>query len=288
MKKALSLILAILTAFQILTLTSCEKTDIDLLEKENVYADLVTIIQSPAEYHGKTVTFTSTCTAVYDFSQNKIIRHTISQFDETGTKRVLYEVRKSDGKYPRVGSEVTLVGKINSEGYITVSSFEASQEVKKQDFENLEPSFNGVKKFFNAFFTPYSVSEEYDYDTLELSSVELNKFINDYRTQYENHEYYGKTIRIFGHLAQNDSGYTYLIGLDSNGKYLWDIELYDPDGKFEYPTAEGNTVNPVEIIGELSTYYEKDVLYSCITVKQVGRCESVFKENKIDEGFVMP
>ncbi len=250
MKRFISLVLAILTLTSLFCLTSCSEPDIDLRDKENVYDDLATFINAENGYDGNTVALTSTYTVVYDFSQNKIIRHTLSEFDTTGEKRALYEIRKEDKKYPAVGSRVTVNGTLHKDGYIKVKSFKNAEKALKVDF-----------------------------DTLELSAYELKEFVGNYRTQYKDSEYYGKTIRIFGHLAADDKGYHYLIGLDSNGAYSWEMELYDPEEEFEYPTAEGNTVNPVEIIGELSTYVDNDIMYSCIKVKRVGRAESVFKEN---------
>lgn len=287
MKKFISLLLSALTVISLLSLVSCDRYDVDLRGKDNVYDDLAVFIKNPDEYEGKTVTLSSTYTVVYDFSQNKVIRHTIAEYDATGSKRALYEIRKGDNKFPRTGSEITLTGRFNKDGFIDVGTIK--QENKAPfDFSTFEFSARGIDRFINYHTMPYVESEDFDYDTLTLSNAELTEFIKTYRKEYDKSQHYGETIRIFGHLITDDKGYTYLLGLDAKGKYLWEIELHDPDGRFEFPRAEGNTVNPVEIIGELSTYTEDNILYSCIKVKQVGRVESVFKNDKIDDGFIMP
>lgn len=228
---------------------SCSGADVDLRGQTNVYSAIYSLINNPEKYKGKTVALTSTYMSVYDFSKNKVIRHTLSETDKTGKKRALYEIRNESGEYPQTGSKVTVFGTIADNGYIDVERFE-----------------------------DYQAGMDYDIDTLTFSADELKSFILEYRSYYETSEDYGKTVRVFGHISTVEEGYTFLIGLDGNGAYTWDIELYDPDGKIDYPVVAGNTVNPVEIIGELSSYTDDGVLYSCIKVKQIGRAESVFQE----------
>lgn len=250
MKKIISIFLALVSLISILSLTSCSQADIDLTRKGNIYDDFASFINSPDDYAGKTVALTSTYMAVYNYSKNKVTRHTLVAIDKTGTKRALYELRTADGKYPLTGSEVTVYGTINKSRYIEADRF------------------SGAK---------YGMG--FDIDALDLSPAELTSFIQAYRQEYSESESYGKTVRIFGHLSTVKDGLTFLVGLDEGGKYLWDIELHDPEGKFNYPTAEGNTVNTVEVIGRLSTYTEKNVIYACIEVLQIGKSESVFKED---------
>lgn len=248
MKKIISICLAVISLLSILSLTSC--ADIDLTHKDNVYNDFANFINSPDDYAGKTVAVTSTYMAVYNYSLNKVNRHALVALDTTGTKRALYELRTADGKYPKTGSEVTVRGTIHKDRYIEVSDL------------------SGAK---------YGM--DFEIDALDFTPAELTSFISTYRQEYSDSESFGKTIRIFGHLSTVEDGLTFLVGLDENGKYLWDIELYDPEGKFTYPQAEGNAVNTVEIVGELSTYTDKNVIYACINVQQVGKSESVFKED---------
>ena len=249
--KKINLPIAILLILSLLfSLTSC--SDIDLTHKNNVYSDFANLINSPDDYAGKTIAVTSTYMPVYNYSKNKVTRHALVAFDTTGSKRAIYEVRTTDGKYPMAGSEVTVYGTINKDRYIAVDRF------------------SGAK---------YGM--DFEIDALDMSPTELTSFISTYRQEYSDSESFGKTIRIFGHLSTVEDGLTFLVGLDENGKYLWDIELYDPEGKFTYPQAEGNAVNTVEIVGKLSTYTDKNVIYACIKVEQIGKAESVFKEDTV-------
>lgn len=250
MKKIISIGLALITLLSLLSLTSCSKAEIDLRDKDNVYDDLAEIIKNHESYKGKTIAFTAECVAVYNFSTNKVVRYSMLATDESGEKRALYEIRSEDNRYPKTGKEVTVFGTINKENYIEVDRYKGADYTKK-----------------------------FDIDALDFTPNELTDFIRNYRKEYSSSEYYGQTIRIFGHLKSVEDGYVFLLGLDENGQYVWDIEIYDPKGKFDFPTADGDTVNPVEIVGKLSTYTDKNVVYACIEVKQVGRAESVFKED---------
>ena len=254
MKKALSLLLAAVALISLLSLTSCSRADIDLRNKDNIYSDLESMIKNSADYAGQTVALSAECVAIYNFSTNKIARYSVHAIDENGENHAFYEMRTKDGKYPKTGSQATIFGVLNKDIYVDVS--------KIRDAE-------------------YSM--DFDLDALAYTPEQLATFISNYNTQYQSSAYYGKTIRIFGHLKTVDEGYTFLVGLDGNGQYLWDIELRDENGAFEYPNAEGNTVNPVEVIGTLSTYTSKNVIYTCITVKEIGRAESVFKEETITQ-----
>ena len=250
MKKIISLILAITALVSLASLCSCSQADIDLRNKDNIYSDLYDMIKNSKNYEGKTVALTTECVAVYNFSTNKVVRYSMLEIDESGKNHALYEIRTEDGKYPRTGSVVTVIGTVHEDVYIEVD------------------------KFRNAEY-----SMDFDVDTLEFTPNQLTDFIKNYRKQYEDSEYYGKTVRIFGHLKTVEDGYTFLVGLDENGKYVWDIELRGGNGSFEYPNTEGDTVNPVEIIGTLSTFTDKNVIYTCILVEQIGKSESVFRED---------
>ncbi len=250
MKKIISFALVILTLTSLLALTSCSQADIDLTGDLNVYNEFANFINSPDDYAGKTIAVTSTYMSVYNYSKNKVTRHALVAVDSTGAKRALYELRTADGKYPMTGSEVTVTGTIHKDRYIQADSF------------------SGEK---------YGMG--FELDALDFSAAELKNFITTYRTEYSDSESYGKTIRIYGHLSTVEEGLTFLVGLDEEGKYLWDVELYDPEGKFTYPQAEGTAVNTVEVVGRLSTYTSDGIIYACIEVLQIGKSESVFKED---------
>lgn len=250
MKKIISFTLAFVALLSLLSLASCSKADIDLRDKDNIYSDLEDMIKNSQNYVGKTVAMETECVAVYNFGTNKVVRYSMLEIDESGENHALYEIRTKDGKYPKTGSVVTVFGTVHEDIYLEVEKFRGAE---------------------------YSM--DFDVDTLEFTPNQLTDFIKNYRKQYENSEYYGKTVRIFGHLKTVEDGYTFLVGLDENGQYVWDIELRDGNGSFEYPNTEGDTVNPVEIIGTLSTFTDKNVIYTCIIVEEVGKAESVFKED---------
>ena len=246
MKKILSVCLAVCAMISVFTLTSCSNAEVDLTGKDNVYSDLSDIILYPEKYAGKTAAISSTYTVVYNFSENKIVRHTLREFDTTGTKRALYELKYS-GEFPAIGTPVTVFGTLSSDRHLAVDRFEGAKN-----------------------------SADFEIDTLNMTAKELKNFIEAHRAEYSAGESFGKTIRIFGHLSVVE-GYAYLIGLDGNGKYIWDVELHDSTGKTVYPTESGTTVNPVEVIGRLAVYEDDNVTYACIEVISIGRVESVFK-----------
>ena len=247
MKRIISLLLIACALIATFSLASCSRAEIDLTGKKNVYSDLADIIISPDEYSGKTIAVNSTYTVIYNFNENKVTRHILRVFDETGTKRIGLELNYS-GKFPAVGEKATAIGTITADRSIAIDRFEDAK--KAADFE---------------------------LDTLDLSVAELTELVKDHRAEYFDGENYGKTIRIFGHLSVVKEGYSYLIGLDSSGKPIWDIELHGKQDKLKALKKEGSEVNPVEIIGKLSTYEENNVTYACIEVISVGVVESVFK-----------
>ncbi len=251
MKKIL---LIFLSSLFVLGLCSCAQVDIDLRNSGNIYNDLATYIGNQDTYEGKTIAFTAIHTAVYNFSENKIVRHSMMTWDQKGEKQALYEVRKNDGKYPVIGATATVIGTFRDGGYIEVDRFSGAK-IDKRKF--------GV-------------------EATDMSAEELETFITSYRKEYANSEYFGKKIRIYGHCDARE-GYTFLLGLDSEGKYTWDIELYDPTGKLTFPKAEGTTVNPVEVIGKLTTYVEDNITYACIEVESVTKVQSVFKAEEKSE-----
>ena len=248
MKKIVSLILLAVFA---LSLVSCTQVDIDLRDKGNVYNDLVFYINNRKNYEGQTIAFTGIHTVTYNFSENKIVRHYFMTYDAAGEKKALYEIRTADGIYPVMQSTSTVFGTLRSDdngGYIEVDRFSGAKTEKR--------SF-GV-------------------EAIDMSAAELEKFITAYKKSNRNSEYYEKTIRIYGHCDKKE-GYNYLLGLDGEGAYTWDIELHDPKGKVSFPKAEGTAVNPVEVIGKLTMYFENNIGYACIEVERVTPIQSIFK-----------
>lgn len=243
MKKIITLALALIMA---LGFSSCAKNaDVDLMNKSNIYKDLANIISAPHDYKDKTVLLRAEYTVVYNFSENKIARHTMLAFDKTGEKRALFEVRAEDGGYPTIGANATVSGTIRDGKYIEVSEF------KDTDFS--KPSV--------------------DIDALDMTPDELKAFIEEFSKNYNSSASYEKTIRIFGHCVTHES-YEYLAGLTKDGALTWSIELYDPSGSISYPTAQGNSTNPIEVIGKLNIYFEDNLAYACIEVEKVTPVQS--------------
>ena len=176
MKRIISLAIALLLIF---SFTACKSTDVDLSGKRNIYDDLAKIINAPGEYKDKTVTLRTEYTVVYNFSENKIARHTMLAFDKTGEKRALYEVRKADGSYPTIGETATVVGTFRDGKYIEVDEFKNT-------------------KFGKA---------EVDVDALDMTSEELKIFVDEFCDKYNQSESYEKTIRIFGHCIGKENYY---------------------------------------------------------------------------------
>lgn len=231
----------------VLLLVSCNSYDVDLESENNVYDEFAQYIASPESVVGKTVRVTSTLSAVYSFEQNKINRFVLVEPDESGEKRALYEIRYNGENYPALGQRVTVSGTFRNGGYIEVDSFSD-----------------------NAIYSAFEV------DALDMSANELTQMIKSFRSEYRDSEYFGKTIRIFGTIATHDK-YTYLVGIDGSGSPLWDIELHDPSGMIPFPTVDTFALYPVEIIGELSIYFEDSIAYACIKVKSMVKIESVLK-----------
>ena len=243
MKKLITLALALIMA---LGFTSCAKNaDVDLMNKSNIYNDLAKIIGAPNDYKDKTVLLRTEYTVVYNFSENKIARHTMLAFDKTGTKRALYEVRDEEGNYPTIGAIATVSGTFRDGKYIEVNEFK-------------DTSFD---------------KPEVDVDALDMTADELKTFIEEFSKNYNSSESYGKTIRIFGHCIIHES-YKYLTGLAKDGALTWNIELYDHSGSISYPSAEGNNTNPIEVIGKLTIYFEDNLAYACIEVEKVTPVQS--------------
>ena len=245
MKRIIPILLTLVT---LLSLISCTQVDIDLRDGGNLYNNFAEYIGNQDAYEGKTIALTATHTAVYNFSENKIVRHSIMTWDKSGEKKALYEIRTSDGIYPTMGASTTVIGTFRDGGYIEVDRFSGTKMEKRS----------------------------FDVEATDMTAAELERFITDYKKAYTKSEHYGDTIRIYGHCDSRD-GYYYLLGLNGDGAYTWDVELYDAKGKITFPKAEDKTVNPVEIIGKLTTYVEDNITYACIQVESVAQVQSVFK-----------
>ena len=243
MKKILNIAIA---AIIMICSVSCKSAEVDLTKKENVYDDFAAMINAPNEYSGKTISLRSEHTVVYSFKENKISRHVLRAFNESGEKRALYEIKAEDGSFPAIGALVTVNGVISSEKFIDVTEFK----------------------------DPDSQALAVDIDTLTMSAEELGSFVEEFTANYSADENYEKKIRIFGHcMYQKEKTYAYLTGLDESGNVTWNIELYTTDGNIDIPEIKDKVTNPVEVIGKLTVYVEDNITYSCIQVERLSSVE---------------
>lgn len=258
MKKTFLVILSV--AILISSLSACKSQGgldtPDAPELENVvdyttlgdpYNTILAFATNPKDYEGQNIKITALSSVVYNFEQNRIEKQIMLGLDPTGCCNSLYEIRDEKGNYPVNGSETTFVGTFTADGYIDIYSW--ISDTKAVSFE---------------------------LDTLTMSSSELSSFVSEYIGNYQNSPSANKKIRIFGHLS-NYNGYPYLEGLNGSGVPIWYIELHDESGTISFPTVSGNIVNPVEVIGTLSFYYEGNIAYPCIIVEQLNKVECVFK-----------
>ena len=255
MKKTLIFIICI--AFTMCLFTGCSSNHEQKPELENIvdysvlddpYGTISEFMANPTDYQGQNIKIDALGSVIYNFEQNKVVKHVMLGLDPTGCCNASYEVRTDDGKYPVNGSEATFVGTFTPDGYIDLYSWESSTKN----------------------------NAEYSVDALTMSASELQAYINEFTKNYATSASAGVKIRIFGHLA-NQSGYAYLLGLDGSGYQTWMIELHNEDGTISFPTVSGNIVNPVEVIGTLTFYLENNIPYACIEVDAVNKVECVFK-----------
>ncbi len=253
MNKLLILILSILIAVSFIACDGSQgtagdsKVDIDFTIIDDPYNTILGFHQNPEDFQGKSIAIKAGSSVIYNFSKNTVDKKIMLGLDPTGCCNAYYEIRTNDGIYPDISPETTFIGNFTENGYIELTSFSS----------------------------PSAPTPKYEIDTLDMSAEELKSFILEYSSNYQESPSFEKTVRVFGHLL-NQGDYKYLFGLNEKGVQTWGIELYEPTGELIFPTVSGNFVNPVEIIGKLSIYFENGIAYSCITVERVSRVECVF------------
>ncbi len=218
--------------------------DFDLTSLDS-YNTILAFQTDPSSYEGKTVAVCATNSVIYSFSENTVTPIMLG-YDPAGCCNAYYFIRTEDGRYPKNGAETVFEGCFADDGYIDITGYKS----------------NGTDP------------EKVDIDTLDLSAAELEVFVLNFRELYAESKDYGKTVRIFGHLEEQ-SGYYYLSGITAEGQPTWSIEVYDPTGTVTYPLEAPYVLNPVEIVGELSTYVENNITYACIRVISLTRVEGV-------------
>ena len=263
MKKIILIALALIMAISTCACARIEfGYDIDLTKEDDVYGKLEYYINNPDSCKGLNVKIRAESTVVYNFSENKIARHSLLVRDNDTDMRALYEFRSTDGKYPKIGTTVELGG-IFTDGYIN------------------------VKEYIEADFSKSSFSV----DALSMSASELTAYVKEFENTCDAFKDFGKTIRIYGNINvyKNDkSKYYYLNGFDANGSRTWTVEL--TSSSVTIPDTNSKYVNTYEIIGKIGMYMENYIAYPCIIVTEIREVEGVLKveEESIDQSFITP
>ena len=264
MKKIILIALALIMA---ISTCACARVefgyDIDLTKEEDVYGKLEYYINNPDSCKGLNVKIQAESTVVYNFSENKIARHSLLVRDNDSDMRALYEFRSTDGKYPRVGSTVVLGG-IFTDGYIDVKEY-------------IEADFNQTGTSVNA---------------LSMTADQLKAYFTEFESTCNAFKDFGKTIKVYGNInyySGNDTYYFYLNGFDAAGSRTWTVEL-KATGNITLPKLSAKNVNSFEIIGKLDMYMENHIAYPCISVTEIRQVEGILKveEESIDQSFITP
>lgn len=257
MKRFLLIILSIIMTLSVISCTKIEfEYDLDLTKEDNLYGTLEDYIKNPDKCKGRHVKISAETTVVYNFSENKIARHSIVAYDKNSDMRALYEIRSNDGKYPKTGTAAELGG-IFTDGYID------------------------VKEYFNADFS----SSSFDIDALSMTADELQKYLQGFNEQCNAHKDFGKMIRIYGNINvfKNDkTNYFYLNGFNASGSRTWSVELTTKDQSIKLPETNSKHVNTYEIIGTIDMYMENYIAYPCIRVSEIRAVEGILKAEEAD------
>lgn len=262
MKRLILIALSLIFAISLCSCTRIEfEYDIDLTEEKNLYDVLADYISHPEKCKDKNVKLRAECTVVYNFSENKIARHSIIVRDNDSDMRALYEIRAKDGKYPKTGTVALLGGKF-TDGYIE------------------------IREFIKADFSKSS----FDVDALSMSASELKDFLSEFNEKCNESENFGKSIKIYGNINIFDKKYAYLNGFDENGSRTWTVELTPKDASVKLPTSNTKQLNAYEIIGTLEMYMEDHIAYPCIKVSEIKAIEGVLKveETQIGQPVINP
>lgn len=216
------------------------------LNPEKIYDTVAAVSMNPQDYSGGTVAISAPFSVLYNFATNSVESTGIYALDPTQCCNAFYELRLGEGMESLpMGEIATFVGTFNN-GYMDVSEVIRHNEL----------------------------SVNYDIDTLKFSASELKSFLVNFQNNHATSEYKDKTIRIFGHYPNTD-GYQFILGLDSSGSSVWDIEIVT-DKSMVLPKQISNMVNGLEIIGVLTTYTEDGNEYPCIKVTSFTQIAGTF------------
>lgn len=224
--------------------TSSVAVDLDYsMFSTTMLYDTMAQFSGSSEHFGKTVKIRAEYGAVFDFSSNSFT-HVVEQYDATACCAAYYPITLDEGvKQPALGSKMEMVGTFK-DGYIAVSAI----------------------TLYSGGFDETKI----DINAANMSTSDVTAFTNKVRTL--KNEYVGQTVRLCGHYALSQDGFSYLIGYDegSDGKLnsTWSVEIHSES--VEFPEINDNYVRAYEVIGTVSSYKTEDGKeWPCIEVQSI-------------------
>lgn len=206
--------------------------------------DTMTKFSTSSEYLGKTVKIRADYGAIFDFSSNNFV-HVVEQYDATACCAAYYPIVLGEGvQQPALGSQMEMIGTF-CDGYINVTAI----------------------TLFSGGFDDTKI----DINAANMSTAEVTALTTKIRTL--NNEYVGQTVRLCGHYAKSEDGFSYLLGYDEGEgdklKSTWSVEIHT-SGSVEFPTINDNYIHAYEVIGTVSSYKTPDGKeWPCIEVKSI-------------------
>lgn len=223
--------------------TSTVAVDLDYsMYSSTMLYDTMAQFSGSSQHMGKTVKIRAEYGAVFDFSSNSFV-NVVEQYDATACCAAYYPIVLNDGvKQPALGSSMEMVGTFG-DGYISVSAI----------------------TLFSGSFDDTAI----DIDAANMSTTDITTLTTKIRTL--KNDYVGQTVRICGHYALSQDGFSYLIGYDENGNELkstWSVEIHSES--VEFPEINDNYIHAYEVIGTVSSYKTPDGNeWPCIEVKSI-------------------
>ena len=224
--------------------TSAIAVDLDYsMYSTTMLYDTMARFSGSSEHLGKTVKIKADYGAVFDFSSNTFT-YVVEQYDATACCAAYYPIVLEEGvKQPALGSAMEMVGTF-AEGYITVSAI----TLYSGGFDDTEIDINAAN----------------------MTATEIVSFTNKVRAL--KNDYVGQTVRICGHYAMSQDGFSYLVGYEEGdgGKLdsTWSVEIHS--SSVEFPVINDNYIHAYEIIGTVSSYKTDDGKeWPCIEVQSI-------------------
>ena len=224
--------------------TSSIRVDLDYSKySASMLYDTINKFSADSVHNGKTVKIKAEYGGFYNSATNTYI-NVIEKFDSTACCAAYYQVVLAEGiTKPAIGSTVEIVGTFDN-GFISVSAL-----------------------------TLYSGSFDdtvIDIDASNMTRSDLDTFLKTIKSTPN--EYTGKTVRICGHYAKSNDGFSYVVGYEQNAMggnltSIWDFEVHSET--VEFPVFTDNYLNAFEIIGTVSSYQTAGQTWPCIEVQSI-------------------